>query len=349
MALQATASRESVRAAAEREPEGEGEAPRRPAAFYSSVFAQIEEVGWERLMSSKGDGGVSCLVFRVLDDQGRNHLLEITLPMNYPSIPPSLVADVPYLPKLQWSKGSRLKDVVCQFQEHLKILQDYWSIMDDIDKVLWVVDPTKPTFAMSHRRIALGDDCYLLLHVNARKPRSLPECRFLGTDGKLDRLITNWRKYRKKWSADKKFHENLSTVLDFALPPPPSVNIEDDEQVDCGICYAKHLPIDDELGTHSGGTTDYTCENPSCSRAFHSVCLRDWLRAITTTRQYVKMIERPRQSFYHLHMHLSILYDLLVFAQFIYSHLLALHRSFDVLFGNCPYCSDPVAVKITDR
>jgi hypothetical protein len=52
---------------------------------------------------------------------------------------------------------------------------------------------------MSHRRIALGDDCYLLLHVNVRKPRSLPEVRFLGTDGKLDRLITNWRKYCKKW------------------------------------------------------------------------------------------------------------------------------------------------------
>jgi E3 ubiquitin-protein ligase FANCL len=24
-------------------------------------------------------------------------------------------------------------------------------------------------------------------------------------------------------------------------------------------------------------------------------------------------------------------------------------RSFDVLFGNCPYCSDPVAVKVADR
>uniref|UniRef100_A0A0E0GT63 RWD domain-containing protein n=1 Tax=Oryza nivara TaxID=4536 RepID=A0A0E0GT63_ORYNI len=284
MALHATSSRDSVRAAAEGEPEWAGDASRRPAAFYSAVFAQIEEVGWERLVSGKGDGGVSCLVFRILDDQGRNHLLEITLPMNYPSSPPCLVADVPYLPELQWSKGSRLKDVVCQFQEHLKILQDYWSIMDDIDKVLWVVDPTKPTFAMSHRRIAL----------------------------------------------DKKFHENLSTVLDFALPPPPSVNIEDDEQVDCGICYAKHLPIDDELGTHSGGTTDYTCENPSCSRAFHSVCLRDWLRAITTTRQYVKMINTQEAKT----IFLPLPYELV---------------SFDVLFGNCPYCSDPVAVKITDR
>uniref|UniRef100_A0ACD5WE53 Uncharacterized protein n=1 Tax=Avena sativa TaxID=4498 RepID=A0ACD5WE53_AVESA len=216
--------------------------PRRPSAFYSSVFAQIEEVGWGLLASATGDDGVSCLAFRVVDEQGRQHLLEITLPMNYPACAPSVAADVPYLPKLQWSKGSRLKDVVSQFQEHLKILQDYWSTMDDIDKALWVVDPTKPTYAMSHRCIALRDDCYILLHVDAQRPSSLPECRFLGTDGKLERLINNWRKNRKGWNADKTFHENLATVLDFALPQPPSISIKDDQQADCGICYATHLP-----------------------------------------------------------------------------------------------------------
>ncbi|KAG2535563.1 hypothetical protein PVAP13_9NG123700 [Panicum virgatum] len=286
-----------------------GPPPRRPAAFCSSVFAQIEEIGWERVVSATGDDGVSCLTFRVVDDKGRIHLLEITLPMGYPASPPSITAEVPYLPKIQWSKSSRLKDVICQFEEHLKMLQEFWSTMDEIDKVLWVVDATKPTYAMSHCLLALGDDCYILLHVDPHKPSSLPECRFLGADGKLDRLIMNWRKNRKTWDTKKKFHENLAGVLDFALPAPPSVSsVRDDEQADCGICYAKHLPVDDELGAHSGCATDYTCENPSCSRALHSVCLRDWLRSITTTRQ-----------------------------------------SFDVLFGNCPYCSDPVAVKVADR
>ncbi|WVZ60383.1 hypothetical protein U9M48_010417 [Paspalum notatum var. saurae] len=286
-----------------------GPPPRRPPAFYSSVFAQIEEIGWERLVSATGDDGMSCLTFRVVDEQGRIHLLEITLPMGYAASPPLIAADVPYLPKIRWSKSSRLKDVICQFQEHLKILQEFWSTMDEIDKVLLVVDPAKTTYAMSHRCIALGDDCYILLHVDAHKPSSLPECRFLGTDRKLDRLIMSWRKNRKKWDTKKKFHENLASILDFPLPAPPSAsNVENNDQADCGICYATHLPVDDELGAHSGRPTDYTCDNPSCSRAFHSVCLKDWLRSITTTRQ-----------------------------------------SFDVLFGNCPYCSDPVAVKITDR
>lgn len=45
--------------------------------------------------------------------------------------------------------------------------------------------------------------------------------------------------------------------------------------------------IDDELGAKSGSATDYTCDNITCNRTFHSVCLGDWLRSITTRRQYV--------------------------------------------------------------
>ena len=46
----------------------------------------------------------------------------------------------------------------------------------------------------------------------------------------------------------KKFHENLAGVLDFALPAPPLVSsVRDDEQADCGICYARHLPVGEQI------------------------------------------------------------------------------------------------------
>lgn len=120
----------------------------------------------------------------------------------------------------------------------------------------------------------------------------------------IEPLWRNWKKNRRYWKRDKTFDENLATLLECALPKPSAVSAKEEEITDCGICYAQYLPVDDELGINSGGAPDYTCENSSCSKAFHTVCLRDWLRSITTTRQ-----------------------------------------SFDVLFGNCPYCSDPVAVK----
>ncbi|PWZ11854.1 hypothetical protein Zm00014a_014286 [Zea mays] len=39
--------------------------PHRPPTSYSSVFAQIEEIGWKQLVSATGDR-VSCLTFRVV-------------------------------------------------------------------------------------------------------------------------------------------------------------------------------------------------------------------------------------------------------------------------------------------
>lgn len=144
--------------------------------------------------------------------------------------------------------------MLCVCNQHLKNLQNYWCTMDDIDKALWVVDPTKPSYAMSHRRIALGNLTYLfdlimgvsvfffycclkhhmlpctirwwLLYITAcwctqaqlltrvssdvkfvhqgkliiiNHKQKISRCRFLGTDGKLERLIKNWRKNRKRW------------------------------------------------------------------------------------------------------------------------------------------------------
>lgn len=235
------------------------------------------------------------------------HILQITLDGSYPNHPPSISADGPYLFNLKWSINSRLKDAIQQFHKHLDKLQDFWNLMDDIDHSLLVSDLRYPQRALSHRQLNISNDSYIILSIDANDPTSLPDCRFLGSDSGVERLRAMWRKNCKRWMRDKPFSENLAHVLDIQLHGPSSIQ-KTDPQTECGICYAQYLPIDDELGDKSGSGTDCTCENSSCSRAFHSVCLGDWLRSITTTRQ-----------------------------------------SFDVLFGNCPYCSDPIAVKTNTR
>ncbi|KAK9285902.1 hypothetical protein L1049_025103 [Liquidambar formosana] len=190
--------------------------------------------------------------------------------------------------------------------QHLEKLQEFWSTLEIIDKSLWVVDPKQPSRAMSYRQINTGNGCFITLHINADDPRSLPECRFMGSNPMANSLRKIWRMNSKRWMKDQPLPDNLASVLETQLPGPPS-DRKNDRQVECGICYAQCLPIDNELGAKSGSGTDYTCDNTNCSKAFHSVCLGDWLHSITTTRQ-----------------------------------------SFNVLFGNCPYCSEPVAVKIND-
>ncbi|XP_028948487.1 uncharacterized protein LOC126613749 isoform X2 [Malus sylvestris] len=246
------------------------------STFYRAVYSEIEEVGWENLARFSGD--LTSLSFRIIDGKGRVHFMEIQLDKSHPNCPPSLSADVPYLFNLKWSSNSRMKDVVRQFKKHLENLQAFWSTLDDIDRSLWVVDPKQASPAVSYRQIIIGP--------------------FVNT------LRNKWRRNSKRWIKDKPFLENLECLLETQLPMPPDVE-KNDQQVECGICYAQSLPIDDELRDKSGTGTDYTCDNTSCNKAFHSICLVDWLRSITTTRQ-----------------------------------------SFDVLFGSCPYCSEPVAVKI---
>ncbi|KAH0685496.1 hypothetical protein KY290_016973 [Solanum tuberosum] len=275
------------------------------SSFYRRIYSEVEEIGWEHLVRFGED--LRLLSFHIKDKKGRVHILQITLDGSYPNHPPSISADVPYLFNLKWSINSRLKDAIQQFHKHLDKLQDFWNLMDDIDHSLLVSDLRYPQRALSHRQLNISNDSYIILSIDANDPTSLPDCRFLGSDSGVERLRAMWRKNCKRWMRDKPFSENLAHVLDIQLHGPSSIQ-KTDPQTECGICYAQYLPIDDELGDKSGSGTDCTCENNSCSRAFHSVCLGDWLRSITTTRQ-----------------------------------------SFDVLFGNCPYCSDPIAVKTNTR
>lgn len=190
--------------------------------------------------------------------------------------------------------------------QHLEKLQEIWNILDEIDKSLWVIDLKNPSRANVCRQINLGYNCFIMLCIHVDDPRSLPECRFMGCDPTVNSFRKMWQRNCKRWNKDKPFVENVANLLETQLPRPPD-HEKNNQQVECGICYAQFLPIDEELGAKSGGGTDYTCDNSSCSKAFHSLCLGDWLRSITTTRQ-----------------------------------------SYDVLFGNCPYCSEPVAVKISN-
>lgn len=275
------------------------------SSFRRLVYSEIEEIGWEHLVRLGEEP--TTLSFRIFDEEQRVHVLEILLDKNYPKCRPSISADVPYVLHLNWSMNSRLTDVVQQFQKHLEKLRDFWSMMDNLDKSLWVVDPRNPSRAATHRQINIGNDCFIMLFFDAYDPKSLPECRFLGSDSMVTCLRKVWRRNCKKWMKENTVAENLTSIFEFELPGPPDIQ-KNDQQLECGICYAQYLPTDEELGAKSGSGTDHACDNTNCSRAFHSVCLAEWLRSLSTRRQ-----------------------------------------SFNVLFGNCPYCSEPVAVKINDK
>lgn len=92
--------------------------------------------------------------------------------------------------------------------------------------------------------------------------------------------------------------QNLKDVLEIDFPAR-TVLEKSDFSMDCGICYARHL---------NGAIPDQVCNNPQCGQLFHQMCLYEWLRGLSSSRQ-----------------------------------------SFNVLFGECPYCSKPITLKMSGR
>ncbi|XP_044510904.1 E3 ubiquitin-protein ligase FANCL isoform X5 [Mangifera indica] len=208
--------------------------------FSRAVYSEIEEVGWEHLVRLSED--LKFLSFRVLDKKGRVHHMEIQLDKSYPKSPPSISVDVPCVFNLKWSKNSRLKDLLLQFREHLEKLQEIWSILDEIDKSLWVVNLNQLSHANTCRQINLGNDCFIMLRIHPNDPKSLPECRFMGSGQALNSSRKTWQRNSKRWNKDKPFLENVANLLDAELPRPPDYQ-NGDQHVECGICYAQYLPM----------------------------------------------------------------------------------------------------------
>uniref|UniRef100_A0A6N2LR55 FANCL UBC-like domain-containing protein n=1 Tax=Salix viminalis TaxID=40686 RepID=A0A6N2LR55_SALVM len=167
------------------------------SSFYRLVYSEIEEVGWEHLV--RFDGDLEFLSFRITDKKGRVHVMEIQLDKTYPQKPPSVSAEVPYIFNVKWSVKSRLKDLVQQFREHLEKLQEFWSTMEDIDHSLCVTNKKELSRATTCRQIDIGNDCLIMLSINAKDPSSLPECRFMGSGLVVNPVRKLWLRNNKQW------------------------------------------------------------------------------------------------------------------------------------------------------
>lgn len=193
---------------------------------------------------------------------------------------------------------SSLVNVYSQFSAALETLKAFWDVMDEIDEKTWVLEPEKPPRSATARRIALGHDVSINIEVDPRHPTMLPEFCFLGADHVTKPLGMRLSGNIHLWDPENSLLQNLKDVLEIDFPAR-TVLEKSDFSMDCGICYARHL---------NGAIPDQVCNNPQCGQLFHQMCLYEWLRGLSSSRQ-----------------------------------------SFNVFFGECPYCSKPITLKMSGR
>lgn len=250
-----------------------------PPAFYNTVLKHIDEIGWERVV--RIDEKLRTLAFNVTDSRDRKHELELHLKPAYPQQPPVCAVDCPRPLELDWSPNSNLASILQQFEALLERFQTHWEVMEDLDENTWVLEPSVTSYALSERRIALGNHCSLQLTIDPERPREVPDWHFMGADRVVTPLQDKLNaRVQEDWDVSRLPRENLETIMELEFPEKSETR--DDATVECGICYAY-----DFEGLKPGGP-DKVCN--TCGRPFHGVCVLEWFSGMEGLRRSMSTI-----------------------------------------------------------
>ncbi len=241
--------------------------------YYDRLIREMDLVGWDRLVHI--DNAMSSLELCLRDAADRPHSLLVGLPLDYPESAPTCSANLPIELTLRWNSGCCLGDAVDQVERQLELYQDFWDVMDDWDTNTWVLEPDYPSRSATFRRIAIGSHCSLHVSIKPLRPRAVCECRFLGSDARVNPIRQQLNARLHLWDRKLTPRHNLETILDLEFPSPRTSE-KKDFSLECGICYAYKL---------EGAFPDRVCENARCGRPFHRACLYEWLKSLPSSRQ----------------------------------------------------------------
>jgi len=264
------------------------------STWNENIIEQILEVTSCNLLQIESN--FSRVHFGVLDESERLHKIQIHLKEGDSNMQPICSTDLPNKFTFNWSSNTRLQHILQQFEASIGCYQEFWNSMQELDSKCWILEPEKPNFADTYRRIALGQNLSVQITVNCHQPSALPECRFLGAESSTAPLQEKLNTNLHRWEVERSLLNNLEEVLDIEFPSPANTSVSA-VSMECGICYCLHL--ENEVPT-------VVCENQQCAQPFHHACLYEWLRNLSS-----------RQSFH-------------------------------TIFGECPFCTHSIKIKIPD-
>ncbi|KAF9975989.1 hypothetical protein BGZ73_000154 [Actinomortierella ambigua] len=66
------------------------------------------------------------------------------------------------------------------------MFDDFWTVLQDVDSSMWVIDPERPTRRDCSRRCVLANHCSIQITIDPFSPRSFPDMRLFGPEAVLE-------------------------------------------------------------------------------------------------------------------------------------------------------------------
>lgn len=88
----------------------------------------------------------------------------------YPAEAPKYSVQLPAKFDLHWTPKSNLDHAYSQFAAAVDTYKELWDLLGEIDDNTWVLEPDKPTFNATYRRIAVSKEFFCAVkHLYCKK------------------------------------------------------------------------------------------------------------------------------------------------------------------------------------
>ena len=311
-------------------------------ALFTHIADELASVGWINVVDV--DNSFRRIELVCTDSTGRAHTIRVALPTDYPGSPPECFLSVPVPTgmtastvelasaahsnnddgqqqqllkpsfKAAWVDRDKcnLRGVLEEASVKLSAFVDFWAEMEDFDANTWVLEPACPSRSDMVRRIALRKHCSVEITLKPHRPRDVCTCNFIGPENISGPLRHAFHAGQRTWDTSVPVRMNLERILGQPFPSP-STSSKSDFSVECGVCYSYRIipgAVGEDVGVDTQSVAAALLPDIPC--------------------------ESCGQQFH---------------AQCIGEWLQALpssRRSFNVIFGNCPYCTAPISVNLLE-
>ncbi|KAI9304213.1 WD-repeat region-domain-containing protein, partial [Cunninghamella echinulata] len=302
------------------------------AERFNMLYTEINEIGYDKLIYMNDT--MEDLIFKCQDNKNRSHSIKIYIPQHYPLQSPSVSVDLPaattdnknnnvititpaILNEQLQQAPSTLPNIIHNILLKINTFQEFFDNMDELDQHARVIDPDKPLRSDTWRRIALGNHCSLQLmiqdtHHPTQQP---PSIRFFGTEKNIKPFQSSWHTYinEQKWNTDLSIYKNLiiplPTIRSFSSTSSNSLENTD-------LANGKQQQHqDDDIACAICYT--YKLDKMNHQETPDTICQNHLCnRGFHPTCLFECLRSDPSST-----------------------------RSFNMLFGKCPYCDEKMVIK----